>query len=90
MLISAPRVKNRMPTTIMAAPSRKHSRMLEEMGATVKQSSSTMATTGSTDVRDSRSFSRMVCRNAVTVEPFPLSEAASGRRDGSTTITDSF
>ena len=32
MLISAPRVKNMMPTMIMAAPSRKQSRMLGETG----------------------------------------------------------
>ena len=48
MLISAPSVKNMMPTTIMAAPSKKHSRMLGDTGAMVKQSTSTMATMGST------------------------------------------
>ena len=32
MLISAPRVKNMMPTIIMAAPSRKQSRMLGKRG----------------------------------------------------------
>lgn len=58
MLISAPRVKNMMPTTIMAAPSKKHSRMLGDTGATVKQSTSTMATMGSTACSASKSFSR--------------------------------
>ena len=57
MLISAPRVKNMMPTTIMAAPSKKHSRMLGDTGATVKQSTSTMATMG-TACSASKSFSR--------------------------------
>ncbi len=37
MLISAPSVKNMMPTMIMAAPSRKQSRMLGETGAMLKQ-----------------------------------------------------
>ena len=54
MLISAPRVKNMMPTTI----SKKHSRMLGDTGATVKQSTSTMATMGSTACSASKSFSR--------------------------------
>ena len=48
MLISAPSVKNMMPTMIIAAPSRKQSRMLGETGAMEKQSTSTMATMGST------------------------------------------
>ena len=48
MLISAPRVKNMMPTMIMAAPSRKQSRMLGETGAMLKQSTSTMAAMGRT------------------------------------------
>ena len=48
MLISAPSVKNMMPTTIMAAPSRKQSRMLGETGAMLKQRISTMAAMGRT------------------------------------------
>ena len=48
MLISAPKVKNMMPTMIMAAPSRKQSRMLGETGAMLKQSTSTMAAMGRT------------------------------------------
>ena len=48
MLISAPSVKNMMPTMIIAAPSRKQSRMLGETGAMEKQSTSTIATMGST------------------------------------------
>lgn len=56
MLISAPRVKNMMPTTIMAAPSKRHSRMLGDTGATVKQSTNTMATMGSTACSASKSF----------------------------------
>ena len=58
MLISAPSVKNMMPTTIIAAPSRKHSRMLGDTGAMVKQSTSTMAAMGSTACSASSSFSR--------------------------------
>ena len=57
MLASAPRVKNITPTMIMAAPSRKHSRMLPEMGATLKHSASTMPTMGSTAFSASSSFS---------------------------------
>ena len=57
MLASAPRVKNIMPSTIMAAPSRKHSRMLGEMGATLKHSTATIPTTGSTAFSASSSFS---------------------------------
>ena len=57
MLASAPRVKNIMPTMIMAAPSRKHSRMLGEMGAALKHSASTMPTMGSTARSPSSSFS---------------------------------
>lgn len=81
MLISAPRVKNRMPTMIMAAPSRKQSRMLGEMGATVKQSTSTMATMGSTACNASSSFSRSLGRDALRMlstdlsQPFPAPEA---------------
>ena len=58
MLISAPRVKNMMPTMIMAAPSRKQSRMLGETGAMLKQSTSTMAAMGRTACSASSSFSR--------------------------------
>ena len=68
MLISAPRVKNMMPTMIIAAPSRKQSRMLGETGAMEKQSTSTMATMGSTACRDSSSFSR-----SLGSEPFKMS-----------------
>ena len=58
MLISAPRVKNMMPTMIMAAPSRKQSRMLGETGAMLKQSTSMMAAMGRTACSASSSFSR--------------------------------
>ena len=67
LLISAPRVKNMMPTTIMAAPSRKHSRMLGDTGATVKHSTSTMATMGSTACSASSSFSRSLGRDAFRI-----------------------
>ena len=56
--ISAPGVKNIMPTTSSAAPMRKQSRMLGEIGAIVKQSRSTMPMIGSTARKDSASFSR--------------------------------
>ena len=43
MLISAPSVKNMVPMTIMAAPIRKHSKILEEMGAIVKHRTMTLS-----------------------------------------------
>ena len=46
--ISAPRVKNIMPTRISTAPMRKHRRTLGEMGAMVKQRSRTMLMMGNT------------------------------------------
>ena len=64
MLISAPSVKNMMPATIMAAPSRKHSRMLGDTGAMVKQSTSTIAVMGSTACSASSSFSLSLGRDA--------------------------
>ncbi len=57
MLASAPRVKNIIPAMIMAAPSRKHRRMLGEMGAALKHRASTMPTMGSTAFNASISFS---------------------------------
>ena len=57
ILVSAPRVKNIRPRTIITAPIRKHSRMLGEMGAAEKQSSNTMQTIGKTACSDSVSFS---------------------------------
>ena len=67
MLISAPSVKNMMPTTIIAAPSRKHSRMLGDTGAMVKQSTSTMAAMGSTACSASSNFSRSLGREALRI-----------------------
>ena len=67
MLISAPSVKNMMPTTMSTAPSRKHSRMLGDTGAMVKHSTSTMATMGSTACRASNSFSRSLGRDAFKI-----------------------
>ena len=46
--ISAPAENSIMPTSSSAAPIRKQSRMLGEIGAMVKESSSTMQTIGST------------------------------------------
>jgi len=57
MLVSAPRVKNIRPSTIITAPIKKHSRMLGEMGATEKQRIITMQTMGRTAWRDSVNFS---------------------------------
>ena len=48
MDISAPRVRNIMPTRISTAPMRKHRRTLGEMGAMVKQRSRTMPMMGNT------------------------------------------
>ena len=48
MDISAPRVKNIIPTRISTAPIRKHSRMLGEIGAMEKHSASTMQMMGRT------------------------------------------
>ena len=73
MLISAPSVKNMMPTMIMDAPSKKHSRMLGETGAMLKQSTSTMATMGSTACSDSSSFSRSLGRDALSMMSTDLS-----------------
>ena len=67
MLISAPSVKNMMPTTIIAAPSRKHSRMLGDTGAMVKHSTSTMAAMGSTACSASSNFSRSLGREALRI-----------------------
>ena len=47
-----------MPTMIMAAPSRKQSKMLGETGAMLKQSTSMMAAMGRTACSASSSFSR--------------------------------
>ena len=57
MASSAPRVKNIMPTMIMAAPIRKHSSMLVDTGAIEKHSTSTMPTMGITAFKASLSFS---------------------------------
>ncbi len=73
MLISAPRVKNMMPTMIIAAPSRKQSRMLGETGAMEKQSTSTMATMGSTACNASNNFSRSLGMDALRIMSTDLS-----------------
>ena len=73
MLISAPSVKNMMPTMIIAAPSKKQSRMLGETGAMLKQSTSTMATMGSTACSDSNSFSHSLGRDALRMMSTDLS-----------------
>ena len=69
ILISAPRVKNMVPTTMRAAPIKKHSRMLGDMGATEKHSTITIQMMGRTARRDSASFSfsftRVVCKMPV-------------------------
>ena len=57
MEVSAPSVKNIMPTMIITAPSKKHSRMLGEMGAMEKHSTSTIPMIGSTACMASVSFS---------------------------------
>ncbi len=57
ILISAPSVKNMVPTTIMAAPIRKHSKILEEMGVIVKHRIITIPMIGSTELSASVSFS---------------------------------
>ena len=73
MLISAPSVKNMMPTTIMAAPIRKHSRMLAEIGAMVKHRTITIAITGSTARSASDSFSLRFARECFNVSTAILS-----------------
>ena len=73
MLISAPRVKNMMPTMIMAAPSRKQSRMLGETGAMLKQSTSMMAAMGRTACSASSSFSRSLGRDDLIMMSTSLS-----------------
>ena len=48
MDISAPRVKNIIPAMTITAPTRKHSRILEVIGAMVKLNTITIPTTGRT------------------------------------------
>ena len=55
---SAPSVKSIIPASKRTAPKRKQSRMLEEMGAITKQSTSTIAMIGSTACSASFHFSR--------------------------------
>ena len=81
MLISAPRVKNMMPTMIMAAPSRKQSRMLGETGAMEKQSTSTIATMGSTACNASSSFSRSLGSEPLRIVSTDLSGPVLRRND---------
>ena len=56
MLISAPSVKNIMPTITRSAPMRNTSSMAGCMGAMLKHSTRTMATMGSTATSASSSF----------------------------------
>lgn len=58
MASSAPSVKSIIPASKRTAPKRKQSRMLEEMGAITKQSTSTIAMIGSTACNASFHFSR--------------------------------
>ena len=58
MASSAPSVKSIIPASKRTAPKRKQSRMLEEMGAITKQSTSTIAMIGSTACSASFHFSR--------------------------------
>ena len=58
MASSAPSVKSIIPASKSTAPKRKQSRMLEEMGAITKQSTSTIAMIGSTACSASFHFSR--------------------------------
>lgn len=58
MASSAPSVKSIIPASKSTAPKRKQSRMLEEMGAITKQSTSTIAMIGSTACNASFHFSR--------------------------------
>ena len=57
MDISAPNVKNIIPVIRRTAPSKKHSRILGEMGAMLKDSSSTIPMIGPTAIRASLNFS---------------------------------
>ena len=57
MASSAPSVKSIIPASKRTAPKRKQSRMLEEMGAITKQSTSTIAMIGSTACSASFHFS---------------------------------
>ena len=57
MAVSAPRVKNPMPTMSSTAPAKKARRMSTGSGARVRQRTSTMAVMGSTEDRASRTFS---------------------------------
>ena len=59
MDISAPRVKNIIPAMTITAPTRKHSRILEVMGAMVKLNTITIPTTGRTAFKDSANFCRI-------------------------------
>ena len=58
MASSAPSVKSIIPASNKTAPRRKQSRILEDMGATTKQSTSTIAMIGSTACSASFHFSR--------------------------------
>ena len=58
MASSAPSVKSIIPASKRTAPKRKQSKMLEEMGAITKQSTSTIAMIGSTACSASFHFSR--------------------------------
>ena len=55
--VSAPTVKNAIPTISITAPVRKDTSILLGIGAIVKHSRSTITVIGSTDVRASFSFS---------------------------------
>ena len=57
MASSAPRVKNIMPTTSIAAPNRNKSRMLGGIGAMVKLNNNTIPMVGSTAISASFNFS---------------------------------
>ena len=62
MDISAPRANRPMPSTSMAAPSRKDSISPLSMGTSAKHSTATMAVMGSTEAMASRIFSLMTLR----------------------------
>ena len=57
--ISAPSVKNIIPAMTIIAPTRKHNRILEVMGAIVKLNTITIPTTGRTAFKDSANFCRI-------------------------------
>ena len=58
MAISAPRLKNIIPTVRSTAPARKQSRIPEGTGTSAKHSTKTIPAIGSTAAVDSLSFSR--------------------------------